>query len=93
MSTPPTGAARQRSALHLLATDLASVVTTPAFGWITPDMTHDMHDGAVAQGDNGDRLVLALVRARGLHALHAQGSRPALGCRRVASCKLVQAYG
>jgi phosphatidylinositol-3-phosphatase len=34
-----------------LAVDLASAETTPAFGWITPDMTDDMHDGSVAQGD------------------------------------------
>jgi acid phosphatase len=34
-----------------LAKDLAAAETTPAFGWITPDMTHDMHDGTVAQGD------------------------------------------
>jgi hypothetical protein len=34
-----------------LAADLASTQTTPAFGWITPNMLHDMHDGTVAQGD------------------------------------------
>jgi acid phosphatase len=34
-----------------LAADLASAQTTPAFGWITPSMLHDMHDGTVAQGD------------------------------------------
>jgi hypothetical protein len=34
-----------------LAADLAATQTTPAFGWITPDMLHDMHDGTVAQGD------------------------------------------
>jgi phosphatidylinositol-3-phosphatase len=34
-----------------LATDLGSVQTTPAFGWITPNMLDDMHDGTVAQGD------------------------------------------
>jgi phosphatidylinositol-3-phosphatase len=34
-----------------LAVDLASAETTPAFGWITPNMTDDMHDGTVAQGD------------------------------------------
>jgi acid phosphatase len=33
------------------ATDLATTQTTPAFGWITPSMLHDMHDGTVAQGD------------------------------------------
>jgi hypothetical protein len=34
-----------------LAADLASAATTPAFGWITPNMLNDMHDGTVAQGD------------------------------------------
>jgi hypothetical protein len=34
-----------------LAVDLASAETTPAFGWITPNMTDDMHDGTIAQGD------------------------------------------
>ncbi|HMD91516.1 MAG TPA: alkaline phosphatase family protein [Trebonia sp.] len=34
-----------------LATDLAAAGTTPDFGWITPNMTDDMHDGTVAQGD------------------------------------------
>jgi phosphatidylinositol-3-phosphatase len=34
-----------------LAKDLASIETTPAYGWITPNMTDDMHDGTVAQGD------------------------------------------
>ena len=34
-----------------LAADLATAATTPAFGWITPNMLHDMHDGTVAQGD------------------------------------------
>lgn len=34
-----------------LAADLAAAATTPALGWITPDVTHDMHDGTVAQGD------------------------------------------
>jgi phosphatidylinositol-3-phosphatase len=34
-----------------LASDLAVAETTPAFGWITPDMLNDMHDGTVAQGD------------------------------------------
>jgi acid phosphatase len=33
------------------ATDLASAATTPAFGWITPNMVDDMHDGTVAEGD------------------------------------------
>jgi phosphatidylinositol-3-phosphatase len=27
------------------------VETTPAFGWITPSMLSDMHDGTVARGD------------------------------------------
>lgn len=31
---------------------LASAATTPAFGAITPNMTDDMHDGTVAQGDS-----------------------------------------
>jgi phosphatidylinositol-3-phosphatase len=34
-----------------LAADLTAAETTPAFGWITPDMLNDMHDGTVAQGD------------------------------------------
>ncbi|HSR86589.1 MAG TPA: alkaline phosphatase family protein [Streptosporangiaceae bacterium] len=34
-----------------LAADLATAQTTPAFGWITPNMVNDMHDGTVAQGD------------------------------------------
>jgi phosphatidylinositol-3-phosphatase len=34
-----------------LAADLTATDTTPAFGWITPDVLHDMHDGTVAQGD------------------------------------------
>jgi acid phosphatase len=34
-----------------LAKDLSALGSTPSFGWITPDMTHDMHDGTVAQGD------------------------------------------
>jgi phosphatidylinositol-3-phosphatase len=34
-----------------LAKDLASAETTPAFGWVTPNMTDDMHDGTIAQGD------------------------------------------
>jgi hypothetical protein len=34
-----------------LATDLASAQTTPAFGWITPNLLDDMHDGTVAEGD------------------------------------------
>jgi Phosphoesterase family len=33
------------------ATDLATTQTTPAFGWITPSMLHDMHHGTIAQGD------------------------------------------
>ena len=35
-----------------LATDLSALATTPSFGWITPNMINDMHDGTVAQGDN-----------------------------------------
>jgi hypothetical protein len=34
-----------------LAKDLSALGSTPSFGWITPDMTHDMHDGTDAQGD------------------------------------------
>ena len=34
-----------------LAADLARADTTPNFGWITPNMTDDMHDGTIAQGD------------------------------------------
>jgi acid phosphatase len=34
-----------------LARDLSALASTPSYGWITPDMTHDMHDGSVAQGD------------------------------------------
>ena len=34
-----------------LATDLSALATTPSFGWITPNMINDMHDGTVAQGD------------------------------------------
>jgi phosphatidylinositol-3-phosphatase len=34
-----------------LAADLTAALTTPAFGWITPNMLDDMHDGTVAQGD------------------------------------------
>jgi hypothetical protein len=34
-----------------LTADLATAAATPAFGWITPNMLHDMHDGTVAQGD------------------------------------------
>ncbi len=34
-----------------LAKDLDAVATTPAYGWITPNMLDDMHDGTVAQGD------------------------------------------
>ena len=35
-----------------LAGDLATVATTPSFGWITPNVLNDMHDGTVAQGDS-----------------------------------------
>lgn len=34
-----------------LATDLSALDSTPSYGWITPNMTDDMHDGTVAQGD------------------------------------------
>jgi len=34
-----------------LATDLATAQSTPDFVWITPNMTDDMHDGTIAQGD------------------------------------------
>lgn len=34
-----------------LAADLAAAETTPAFGWITPNMLDDLHDGTVAAGD------------------------------------------
>jgi len=34
-----------------LAADIANAQTTPAFGWVTPNMVNDMHDGTVAQGD------------------------------------------
>jgi phosphatidylinositol-3-phosphatase len=34
-----------------LAADLETAQRTPAFGWITPNMLNDMHDGTVAQGD------------------------------------------
>jgi acid phosphatase len=45
-----------------LATDLAAAQTTPAFGWITPSMLDDMHDGTVAQGDTwlSDQVPLLL---------------------------------
>lgn len=35
-----------------LATDLQSASTTPSFVWITPNMTDDMHDGSISQGDS-----------------------------------------
>jgi hypothetical protein len=34
-----------------LAKDLSALDNTPSYGWITPNMTDDMHDGTVAQGD------------------------------------------
>jgi phosphatidylinositol-3-phosphatase len=37
--------------LSQLADDLTTTATTPAFGWITPNMLDDMHDGTIAQGD------------------------------------------
>ena len=35
-----------------LASDLSALASTPSYGWITPNMTDDMHDGTVAQGDS-----------------------------------------
>jgi acid phosphatase len=47
-----------------LTTDLSSAQTTPAFGWITPNMLDDMHDGTVAQGDAWlSRQIPALLSA------------------------------
>jgi hypothetical protein len=37
--------------------------TPPDFVWITPDLTHDMHDGSVAQGDAWLRANLPAVLA------------------------------
>ena len=34
-----------------LTADLETPQTTPAFGWISPNMQNDMHDGTIAQGD------------------------------------------
>lgn len=34
-----------------LATDLRSASSTPAYVWITPNVSHDMHDGTIAAGD------------------------------------------
>jgi acid phosphatase len=34
-----------------LAKDLSALDSTPSYGWITPNMTDDMHDGTIAQGD------------------------------------------
>ena len=51
-----------------LATDLATAATTPAFGWITPNMLDDMHDGTVAQGDTWlSTAVPALLACARLH--------------------------
>jgi phosphatidylinositol-3-phosphatase len=46
-----------------LAADLAAPQTTPAFGWITPNMLHDMHDGTVAQGDTWLSQQIPALRA------------------------------
>jgi phosphatidylinositol-3-phosphatase len=47
-----------------LAADIATAQTTPAFGWITPNMLDDMHDGTVAQGDAWlSRQIPALLSA------------------------------
>jgi acid phosphatase len=47
-----------------LAADLASARTTPDFGWITPNLLDDMHDGTVAQGDAWlSRQIPALLSA------------------------------
>ena len=35
-----------------LSGDLASVATTPSFGWISPNLCDDMHDCSVAAGDS-----------------------------------------
>ena len=56
MSTTTTSAPTRRNwrtsfPYSQLAADLAEAQTTPAFGWITPNMLHDMHDGTVAEGD------------------------------------------
>jgi hypothetical protein len=37
--------------LDQLTNDLASVETTPSYGWITPNACHDMHDCSIATGD------------------------------------------
>lgn len=34
-----------------LATDLGSAATTPSFAFISPNLTDDMHNGTIAQGD------------------------------------------
>jgi phosphatidylinositol-3-phosphatase len=34
-----------------LASDLAATTTTPAYGWITPNLCDDMHDCPIASGD------------------------------------------
>jgi acid phosphatase len=48
-----------------LANDLATAGTTPAFGWITPDMTHDMHDGTVTQGDTWLSVAVPAILSSG----------------------------
>jgi hypothetical protein len=49
--------------------------TLPAYGWITPNLTNDMHDGSVKQGDNWLHTYLPLILAspaylRGEVAVH-----------------------
>jgi hypothetical protein len=48
-----------------LATDLASAQATPSFGWITPNMLDDMHDGTVAQGDTWLSVAVPALLASG----------------------------
>ena len=36
---------------HSFSQIIGSADSTPDFGWITPNMLDDMHDGTVAQGD------------------------------------------
>jgi acid phosphatase len=44
-----------------LAKDLTSLETTPSFGWVTPNMINDMHDGTVAQGDSWLSLAVPAI--------------------------------
>ena len=46
-----------------LAADLSTTQTTPAFGWITPNMLDDMHDGTIAEGDAWLSQQIPLLRA------------------------------